>query len=249
MRIKKAWIVAAKDLDEFKKNRYIMATLIGMPAILAISAPISFILPILMGGLIHDPQGLVILIMLLDFTLPFLCMIPGINPSIISSYSFVGEKVNKSMEPLLATPTTDFELLFGKSLAAFLPTMIGTYAAFVADIIIIDLVAYPIFGYLIVPDLAWIVGMLLLAPAICIVSIEANVLISSRMSDVRTAQQVGGLLILPIFLVFFGTLTNIFPLNPINMLILSVIVLGIDFVLGTTAIKVFQREEILTKWK
>jgi hypothetical protein len=127
--------------------------------------------------------------------------------------------------------------------------MIGTYAAFVADIIIIDLVAYPIFGYLIVPDLAWIVGMLLLAPAICIVSIEANVLISSRMSDVRTAQQVGGLIILPIFLVFFGTLTNIFPLTPINMLILSAIVLGIDFVLGTTAIKVFQREEILTKWK
>lgn len=249
MRIEKAWIVAAKDMEEFKKNRYILATMIGMPAIMAITAPITFLLPILMGAPLNDPEGFALLMMLLDFTLPFLCMIPGINPSIIASYSLVGEKVNKSMEPLLATPTTDLELLLGKSLAAFIPTMLGTYAAFLADIIIIDWASYPIFGYLVVPDLSWIIGMLLLSPVICVVSIEANILISSRMSDVRAAQQIGGLVILPLLLVFFGTMSNIFPLTPINMLILSAIALGVAFVLGTTAIKVFQREEILTKWK
>lgn len=36
-------------------------------------------------------------------------------------------KLEKSLEPLLATPTTDDELLLGKSLATFLPTLGVTY--------------------------------------------------------------------------------------------------------------------------
>jgi ABC-2 type transport system permease protein len=48
-------------------------------------------------------------------------------PTGIASYSLVGEKVQKSLEPLLATPTTDEEILAGKAVAAFIPVIISNY--------------------------------------------------------------------------------------------------------------------------
>jgi ABC-2 type transport system permease protein len=47
-------------------------------------------------------------------------------PSTIAAHSIVGEKVEKTLEPLLATPTTDGEILLGKGIAAFLPPIIST---------------------------------------------------------------------------------------------------------------------------
>ena len=250
MRFDKAWIVASKDIEEFKKNRYVLWTLVGMPVILALLPVLSLIIPLLIASPSVSSSGMLELVALLSaFTLPLLIMIPAISPSIIASYSFVGEKVNRSLEPLLATPTTDLELLIGKGMAAFIPTMIGTYAAFVIDITIIDLVTYPLVGFLLVPNLSWMLGMLLLAPGFCILSIEANVLISSRMNDVRAAQQVGGLIVMPLIVIYFGSLTNFFPLNPINILILSAVILGSTVILGRFTRRIFDREEILTKWR
>ena len=47
-------------------------------------------------------------------------ILAAIIPTVIGSYSIVGEKIEK-LETLLATPTTDSEILLGKTLAAFLP--------------------------------------------------------------------------------------------------------------------------------
>lgn len=250
MRLNKAWIVATKDIEEFKKNRFVLWSLVGMPIIIALVPMFSLITPFLITQeSISSSEMLELTTLLSAFTLPLLIMIPAITPSIIASYSFVGEKVNRSLEPLLATPTTDLELLIGKGMAAFIPTMIGTYVAFIIDIVAIDLVTYPLLGFLLVPDLTWILGMLLLAPGFCILSIETNVLVSSRMTDVRAAQQVGGLIVIPLLAIYFGSLTNFFPLNTINMLVLTAIVLASAGILGCFTRRIFDREEILTKWR
>jgi ABC-2 type transport system permease protein len=194
-------------------------------------------------------DGQEILTLLLGMILLLLAIIPGILPSIIASYSFVGEKMNRSMEPLLATPTTDDELLLGKSLAAFIPTMAGTYIAFAINIMAIDWLLFPIVGRLLLPDLSWVIVMVFVAPAICITAIEANVLVSSRMRDIRAAQQVGVVVITPIMLLMFASIANIFPITPLNMLILSAVFGGIAFGLFQVSRRLFQREKILTQWK
>ncbi len=250
MRFYKAWIVASKDLDEFKKNRYVLWSLVFMPVIFAIIPILSLLIPLLTASQSLGGSAVLELVSFLSaFMLPLLIMIPAITPSVVASYSFVGEKVNRSLEPLLATPTTDMELLVGKGAAVFIPTMIGTYGAFVVDMIAIDALTYPIVGFLLVPTLPWILSMLLLCPGFCILGIEANVLVSSRMSDVRAAQQVGGVVILPLLLVYFGSLSNVFPLNTLNTLILSVIILSSAAVLSSFTKRIFEREEILTRWK
>jgi len=237
-------------MAEFRRNRYVMSTLVGMPVVLSLVPLMSILVPVLFfSSSMTESERVTLLRMLPSFTLPMLNMVPAITPSIIASYSFVGEKVNRSLEPLLATPTTDYELLVGKSLAAFVPTMVGTYAAFLIDIVLIDLAAMSTYGYLILPDLSWAVAIVLLSPSLCVLSIEANVLVSSRMSDVRAAQQVGGLVVMPVVLMYFVSLTNILPLTPVNMLLISGLTLSAVVAVGSFTRRVFQRDEILTKWR
>ncbi len=170
-------------------------------------------------------------------------------PAVIASYSFVGEKIEKSLEPLLATPTTDGELLLGKSLAAFLPSMAATYAGAVIFMALVDGLTYGQLGYLMFPDWNAAVILVLAAPLASILSVEFNVIISSRVNDVRAAQQLGTLVILPLLAIFILGQTNVLSVDAWHLLaiagILAVVDVGLSFVSRAT----FEREEILTKWK
>jgi len=243
------WIIARKDFDEFRRNRYVFWSLIGMPLMFSVIGPLMLLSVPLSDSSMEGAEGKEVLNILLAMILFYLALIPGIIPSIVASYSFVGEKINRSMEPLLATPTTDDELLIGKSLAVFIPTMVGTFVAFLVNIIVIDIILFPTFGGIYAPNLSWIIVMFLLAPTICIAAIEANVLVSSRMKDVRAAQQVGGLIVMPLMLLLFGSVTGVFPLTPLNLLIMSLGFIAVAFALFVVARRLFQREKILTQWK
>jgi len=128
----------------------------------------------------------------------YLVLIATVLPSIIASYSFVGEKVEKSLEPLLATPTIDGELLLGKSLAAFVPCIAVTYLAAAISALILDVWSISRVGYFLIPNLFWILAIFVITPLACIMSVEANVIVSSKVNDIRAAQQLGGLVVLPI---------------------------------------------------
>ena len=77
MRFYKAWIVASKDMEEFKRTRYVLWTLIGMPIILALLPVLSLIIPLLIAPQSTSNSGMLELLSLLPaFTLPLLIMIP-----------------------------------------------------------------------------------------------------------------------------------------------------------------------------
>src|SRR5689334_5696626 len=116
MNLSISWIIAAKDIKEFVRKRTILYTLILLPLMLSILFP----LVVEFGGRRSGGLPATALPALLDTFAFFFVIIPGIIPTPIASYSIVGEKVEKSLEPLLATPVTDGEILLGKSIAAFL---------------------------------------------------------------------------------------------------------------------------------
>jgi len=176
-------------------------------------------------------------------------MIPVTIPTVTASYSFVGEKVNKSLEPLLATPTTDLELLAGKSGSIFAVSMGATWLSFVVAVVLVDVLTEPFLGYYPLPNAYWIVGILLLAPGMCLMSILANVIISSRVNDVRVSQQIGGVLILPVLLFFFFSLAGVLSTALLPMMVFSLGVLVVDAGIVMLSLKVFNREEILVNWK
>ncbi len=178
-----------------------------------------------------------------------LIMIPVMIPTVTASYSFVGEKVNRSLEPLLATPATDLELLVGKSGSIFLVSMGSTWIAFGLAVVTVDVLTQPVLGYYPLPNPHWTVGMLLLAPGMCLMSILTNVIISSKVNDVRVSQQIGGVLVLPILLFFLFTLAGFLSTDLVPMFAFSFAILGADVVILWISLKVFNREEILVSWK
>jgi ABC-type Na+ efflux pump permease subunit len=177
-------------------------------------------------------------------------IIAGVIPVTIASYSLVGEKVEKSLEPLLATPTTDGEILLGKGVAAFLPATGVILVGATIFMELMNLATNARLGYYFFPNWNAATVIFLMVPLAAIMSVEWNVLISSRVTDVRIAQQVGALIILPLAGIYLAGEINLIPLGDTNnLLIISGALALADLLLFYLARATFQREEILTKWK
>lgn len=340
MRLDRIWIVARKDMSEFRTNKYIMYSLVLMPLLMALVLPLIYLTPFTMfaepsdpfeidfeeagimidedvqGGsynnitfvnctlvdvvavnchfegcelsnslvrtsvlanttlrdgaimrsnvlnvtfenavasdvrtLGEDGEQEVFLKQFINFLLLFFVLIPAILPTVIASYTFVGEKLNRSLEPLLATPTTDAELLAGKSLSIFLPTMLVTWLSFIPFVLLVNFLSAPVIGYAPLPNATWLIGVFLLAPLFCIMAIALNVVVSSRVTDVRAAQQLGSLVVLPVVILFAVSLSGLFALGPLTMLLLTAAVALVDLGIMSLTLKTFRREEILVRWK
>ncbi len=189
-----------------------------------------------------------VLPLMFNMILMIFIIVPATLPTIIATYSIVGEKNNRSLEPLLATPTTDGELLTGKIFSAFVPSMGATYLGFTLGVILLDIVLIPKVGYPLLPNLIWILSMIFLAPTACLMSVLACVLVSSKVSDVRAAQQLGGFVIMPVILLMLWVLAGFIFLSPVMIFIFAGLYGALDLGLFFFAKAIFNREAILTKW-
>lgn len=186
---------------------------------------------------------------LMDSMLILFVMLPAILPTVLASYSFIGEKQNKSLEPLLATPTSDMELLLGKSLSVFIPTMASTLVAFVLFAGLVDYFTYEFFREIMIPDARWVIAVVIISPLFCIMGIMINVLISTKVSDVRASQQIGSLVVLPIVVLFILSSMQLFALNMTLLLMLAFLLVGIDALVFWLSYMAFRREKILVQWR
>jgi ABC-2 type transport system permease protein len=185
--------------------------------------------------------------MVSQFLLMFM-MIPLIIPINIAAYSIVGEKTTHSLEPLLATPITTAELLTAKNLAATIPAVLATwvgFAIFAVGALIIS--GSKMAGALLDP--MWLLAVLLVGPLMAVLSVNFSIMVSSRVNDPRVAEQVSTIVILPLLALFFGQISGLFFLNKTLILIIALALLILDMVLIYIAVRMFQRENILTRWK
>jgi ABC-2 type transport system permease protein len=244
MRISKAWIIAAKDLRIFIRKRTVLYSTVVFPVVVAVGLPllIRFISG-RHGGLPASTMST----LLNSFSFFFIVGAVGL-PTAIASYSIVGEKVQKSLEPLLAAPVTDGELLLGKSIAAFFPPMIAIYIGAIIFMILMDIFTYHTFNYLYFPNWSIALILLVVAPLAAVLSIAANVIISSKATDVRSAQLQGTLIIIPFGAIYVASEIGVVMLNTGTLLIISAAVFVAAAILFSISAKTFRREEILTKW-
>ncbi len=247
MRLSKAWVVASKDLAIFRRRRSILYSLVIVPLLIAVLFPTVLVISGRNGGRAMSAAQLTYLLPSFAF---FYLILAGVIPTTLASYSIVGEKVEKSLEPLLATPTTDGEILLGKGIAAFLPPIVAILGGATLFMVLIDLVTRDTLGYLFFPN--WNEGIVLfvMVPIAAIMSVEWNVIISARVSDVRIAQQLGALLALPLGGIYVSGEINLIPLgDTMNLLIISGVMAAIDVLFLPLARATFRREQILTKWR
>jgi ABC-2 type transport system permease protein len=82
-----------------------------------------------------------------------------------------------------------------------------------------------------------------------ILAVTFSLMVSSRVNDPRTAEQISSLMIIPVLAVFFGQVSGLFILNRQLILLAALILIIVDGVMVYLAVRVFQREVILTRWK
>jgi ABC-2 type transport system permease protein len=245
MDFENVWTVATKDFSLLRTKKTIVYTLIALP--LLMSTGLSTIIWLVVA---RNP------------TISFLDIVPLFNafnfwfivlasavPSGMASYSIVGEKVEKSLEPLLSTPATDGEILLGKSLASFLPSIGATYLGATIFMALIDFITHQQLGYLFYPNWDAAAFLFLAVPLACVFSVEMNVIVSSKVSDVRTANQFGGLMVIPFGALYVLGEINVVQLTATTMLIVSAVLLPINILLFLLSKSAFRRDEILTQWK
>jgi ABC-2 type transport system permease protein len=190
-------------------------------------------------------QGAVLVIR--HFTLIFL-ILPVIGALGSSTSSIVGEKQSRSIEPVLATPVTTLELLLGKSFGTVALAVAGTWFGFLLYVGLVRLIA----GSELIRvafDLTTMMIVFVLTPLIALLGLGAGVVISSRVSDSRSAQQIGGLLILPIVFLIVGQITGLFILGPTSIISAAIVLLFLDFLVLRIGVRRFDRERIVSEWK
>lgn len=263
--MKKIQTIIRKEWSEVFKNRLVLFTVAFLPLILT-AIPLGIIYFTSTSGDFTSDMGdmpgefnalcssdisggeCFQVFIVSQFMIMFM-IIPLAIPASISSYSIVGEKVNRSLEPLLATPITTAELLIGKSLAAIIPALAATWIGF--SIFILGswiIISNPtiIASFL---DGRWLIAIFVIGPLMALSAVSFSIIISSRVNDPRVAEQVSMVIIIPVLAAFFGQMSGIITLN-VNFMLASVVVLAlVDAVLVFLSVRLFQRETIITRWK
>jgi ABC-2 type transport system permease protein len=177
-----------------------------------------------------------------------LMLVPIVSATSLATHAVIGEKQSRALEPLLATPISTIELLAAKTLTPFLFAMVLTWAAVALEILGAIALAEPgVWQSLIGPRLFLMFG--LLGPFVVLASLQVSVIVSSRASDPRSAQQVTALLILPVTFVFVAQMMGVFVVGPAALAIGAAGCLVLNIVLLWVGVRVFERESILTRWR
>jgi len=194
-----------------------------------------------------DPEA-AIQAYLFQFFAVMLVLIPVTSSMSLAAHSVVGEKQARSLEPLLVTPITTFELLGAKVLGAFIPSILLTAGFFLVYIVTAALLARPGVAWaLLGPRMVGIV--FILGPLAALAALQMAVCVSSRVNDARTAQQIGVFVILPIAGLLVGQLAGAIELTVTLIAWITLGLLVVNAGLMRVGIALFDRETILTRWR
>jgi ABC-type Na+ efflux pump permease subunit len=234
----RVWVVVRKEFREFRRNRFVVATMVALPLVFLI-VPIGNVLSLKESTSPGGVQGVVGSALLTFF------LVPLILPTVISAYAVIGEREQGTLEPVLTTPIVERELLLGKALAALVPTVSIAYGLFAAFAVAVRVAAVRA-----AVDLVWqapqFVAVALFAPLLSAFSVWVGLAMSVRSSDVRVAQQLSALSVLP--------LTGLLALFTFRVVTPSVgLAVGVGVVLAVIDVlawrvvsAMFDRERLLT---
>jgi ABC-type transport system involved in multi-copper enzyme maturation permease subunit len=230
--------VVRKEVREFRRNRFVIGTMAVLPVVFLITPLVTlFRIPdSASGAAVRSAVGTLSLLMLI---------IPLVIPPVIAAYSVVGERDQGTLEPVLTAPVTASELLLGKAVAAFVPSVGVAYAVYFIAAISIRIGAADV-----VSDVVWhtpqLLAQILFTPLLALWAIWVGIGISTRAGDVRVAQQLATLAGLPLLgftsLISFQVITPSVPLA----IGLALALLAADLVAWRVVSRLFDRERLVT---
>jgi ABC-2 type transport system permease protein len=256
--------IILKEWAEVFKNRLVLFTVAFLPLILT---ALPLIMLAFAGGIDEDTAGAAAApgeffgeqcegLSELDctqvytlnlFALMFM-ILPVAIPVTIAAYSIVGEKTARSLEPLLATPITTVELVAAKSIAAVVPAIGATWLSFAIYMVSVSFMVNDVV-YERLTDPMWFIAIFLVGPLLTLMAVSIAIMISSRVTDPRVAEQVSAVVVLPIIMLIVGQSVGWILIDSQLVLLFAGLIGLLDIGLVFMSVKIFQRETILTRWK
>jgi uncharacterized membrane protein SpoIIM required for sporulation/ABC-type transport system involved in multi-copper enzyme maturation permease subunit len=234
--IKPAWWVLKREVrDQFRDWR------ITIPIIL-----LTMIFPFIMNFMADRVVNFVSqygATLVSERLIPFFLLIVGFFPIsvslVIALESFVGEKERGSIEPLLASPLSDWHLYVGKLVAVMISPLIAAYIGIGVYLFGV----YRDFNWVATPSLLLLILTLTLVQAFVMVS--AAVVVSTQATTVRAANLLASFIIIPVAFLIQGESIVMFWGNYQTLwwAVFGLIVIAV--LLARTGLSHFNREELL----
>lgn len=253
--------VIKKDFKGITSNRRLFASLLIVPLALMITLPSIFVFMIHFIPDDPDVQKLLDLIprldpsvsieltvtgLILNYILPvFFLIIPIMASSIMAASSFVGEKEKHTLETLLYSPLSAGQIFRAKVMASFLLSMTVSMISFLAMFAVVETEVFFLMGSLLLPDINWLIVLLLLSPSVSLIAITLIVRGSAKAQSVEESQQGAVFLIIPVLLLIVGQFSGIMLLNVWILLGLSILCASAAWLLMQRALGKFTYEMLL----
>lgn len=230
--------VIAKELREYRRNRLLVGSMVVYPAIFTALPIATFFArqPSVASAALSNRIGLSLLYMLL---------IPMVVPATISGYAIVGEREAGTLEPFLTTPIRPEEILIGKATAIAMPALAIAYSVYGLFLLAVELFAHRFVATAVFHS-NQVLAQPIFIPLLTAWSIWVGIAISTRVGDVRVAQQLTILGSLPPLaltsLMAFGVITPTLTLA----VILAAALLAVDLAGWRLVATLFNRERLIT---
>lgn len=254
--------IIKKDIRGITSNKRMLTTLLVVPIVLTIFLPTVYIVILrfipeegeemlkllkMLPLSIQDGESTQNLIrLMLNYILPvFFLLIPIMASSVMAAASFVGEKEKRTLETLLYCPLSLKQIFRSKVMASFLLSMFVSAVSFAAMLLVLETETYLITGNLLLPDIKWLLILLLVAPSISMISITLTVRVSAKAQSVEDAQQGAVFLLMPVLLLIIGQFTGVLLVNAWILLALGAVCALLAALLLKRSIGKFQYEALL----
>ena len=206
--------IVRKELRAYRRNGSIVAAMAIVPLVFLVQPLVSVFA--ISSTAAHQLRH--------HHELLYMLGIPALVPVMLAAYAIVGERQDGTLEPLLTTPLRREELLLGKALAVLVPAVGIAYAVFALSLLLVALFAHAgiASAFIRASD---VLAQVIFTPLIAGWSIWIGMAISTRVADVRVAQQLSVLASLPTIAV-----TTMIALDVIHASLKLAVILGIVLV-------------------
>ena len=226
-----------KELREYRHHRAIVLTALGLPVVFLL-LPVLYLTTIGAGV---DESDITFAIGQAMFTF---FLTPVIVPAAMAAYSVIGEKEHGTLEPVLTLPLTDRQFIHAKILAILAPSTAISVAVFGGFYVLgLAMFGEPVREPALSP--IWAFGVLLMAAPLALYSTLVGLNISARARDLRVAEQLAGMVILPTLVPISLVTFQVLPLGFATWGGFFALVVVVDAFLLRIAYRSFQRERVL----
>lgn len=263
LRLRKAFLLTRKELKESLKSKEVILIITLMPLMFAVIMPLCIPLVNLtiptevfteddfesFPALVPywdelDSKGRFLIFFTMIFFESFL-LLPMILPMAIAGDSIAGERERKTIESLIASPLTTEEIVLGKLMTTMIPSVLITWFSGIIFMLIADLSLYGTIGRLVFPNMMSAVLLFGLSPFFTLITTQTMIIVSTRASGMREAQQLGSLVVIPLYLFILGETAILVLLKAYWTAVTSSILLLCTILLLLINLKIFDREYMI----